>query len=198
MRFPVALLLVCLPVLALRAEAPPAPFGLRWGAQPVELATLDLEPEQRRINLRSFRTTRVPVGLPDAARYQLLFDERHGLVKVQYLGALIRDDPDGRQGRARYRALKLSLSEKYGMPEVDEIFGLTTRAGPQSFYPCLREPGCGWWHATYRHAGMNIRLQLHGAGVAEGFVSLVYESPEFAAALGRYELQRKEHIEEAL
>ncbi len=195
------LLLTLMAVLALPAHAAPeAPFGLAWGAQPEVLrgSTPGLEFDQQRINLRSYSSNSVPVGLPHAAEYHLLFDELAGLVKVQYLSVLIEGDADGMLGRERYRELKLSLSNKYGMPEVDEMIGLSASPEQPSFYVCLREKNCGWWHTTFRAEGMTIRLQLHGVRNGAGFISLAYESPEFATALGRYELMRERTHDEAL
>lgn len=182
------------------AAAPEAPFGLRWG-MPVEALRAqapELEADQRRGDLRSYMALSLPENLANAARYHLLFDRTDGLVKVQYLGQLIEDDATGMIGRERYRALKLALGEKYGTPEVEEMYGLSDTEEPPSFYVCLKTPPCGWWHSTYRFEGMKIRLQLHGAGEGTGFISLEYESPAFGTALGRYERAREEAHDAAL
>ncbi len=182
------------------ADVPEAPFGLRWGTQPEVLRKQvpELERDQRRGDLRSYMALTLPENLAGAARYHLLFDRQEGLVKVQYLSELITGDDTGMKGRDHYRALKLALGEKYGMPEVEEMYGLVDAEQRPTFYACLKMPTCGWWHSTYRHDGMKIRLRLHGAADDAGFVSLEYESPRFGTALGRYERAREEAHEAAL
>ncbi len=188
---------VCLPALA---DAPEAPFGLRWGMQVDALRKQvpELEADQRRGDLRSYMALSLPDDLEGVARYHLLFDRQAGLVKVQYLGTLIKRDATGMVGRERYRSLKLALGEKYGTPEVEEMYGLRDATGPLSFYACLKAVPCGWWHSTYRHQGMKIRLQLHGVDDGTGFISLEYESPDFGTALGRYERAREQAADAAL
>lgn len=192
--------LVSLAAVAQESAAPAAPFGLTWGMQPDALRAHapDMELDQERGSLRSYIATRVPEGLSNAARYHLLFDELAGLVKVQYLSRLIEADPGGRLGRERYSVLREALREKYGEAEVEEMHGLAPGAEQPPFYACLRTPSCGWWHATYRHGGMKIRLQLHGVRAGIGFISLAYESPGFDAALGRYERDQRLTHENAL
>ena len=83
-------------------------------------------------------------------------------------------------------------------PEVNELSNLDDTDGELPFYACLRHPGCGWWHSVYRSDGLTVRLQLHGVREATGFLTMEYESPEFAPALGRYELQSRKLEESAL
>ncbi len=182
------------------AEPAPAPFGLTWGisAQALSEGGITLKAGERKGNLLSMTTRELPLDLEHAELYFLLFDDEAGLVKVQYVSSLIHGDPNGMHGRERYRELKLALSEKYGLPEVHEIFGLAEFTGPDQFYQCLNDEKCGWWHSTYRHGDLAVRLELNGTAEGTGFVTLQYESAEFRTALGRYELEHRARGKEAL
>lgn len=182
------------------AEPPPAPFGLTWGvsAQALRDDGVKLKDGERKGNLHSMTARKLPLDLEHAELYSLLFDDKAGLVKVQYVSSLIEGDPNGMHGRERYRTLKLALSDKYGLPEVHEIFGLAEYTGPDQFYQCLHHDKCGWWHSTYRPGDLAVRLELHGTEKGAGFVTLQYESAEFRTALGRYELEHRARGKEAL
>ena len=162
------------------------PFGLTWGMSKDQVKELGVSQETAaaKLNLEVFATTSLPRNLSIAEKYELVFDKRFGLQKVQMVSKDITDDLLGVEGKKVYANLKESLTKKYGKPSHEiEFVGAKLWEEADEFYQCLAYSGCGAWAAGYEHETGTILVQLEGMDRGRGFIRLTYEGPRWAEAL---------------
>lgn len=184
-----ALFFLLAPVVAMPSLAfADAPFGLTWGMSKVEVEDLGvtlLDGNKER-NLEIYQANELPIDLSNAEFYSLIFDENQGLQKVTMVSDTISSDAYGREGKSAYDRIKTALTDKYGAPSNDYNFiGLKLWDEPDEFYQCLAYDGCGGWASFFENneTGEVTALTLRGLRRGEGYLTLAYEGPGWAAAL---------------
>jgi hypothetical protein len=195
----IILVIVAMPVMA--QDAFPAPFGLKWGASAADLRALGFAPfgEGAGANdLHTFTSSSAPKPWSKAHTYfAFLFRDR--LVKVVVRSEPIADDVAGIRGKELYGSVKETLVAKYGAPSSHtEIIGMKLYKDYDEFYQCLGYSGCGIYVSIFKHGGGVVALALEGQSRGSGFLSVQYESPEFAEALADIKAGNQESDASAL
>lgn len=183
------IILAILPLPVMAQDAFPAPFGLTWGASAADLRALgfathgnDTQGDEDKA-LRALTAVSVPKPWSRAEKYvALLFRDR--LVKVVAQSESVTNDLGGTEGKTLYESVKKTLTEKYGVPSSHtETSGGKLYNDFDEFYQCLDYAGCGLYLSLYQYNGGVIAVRLEGESRGKGFLSVQYESPEFAKAL---------------
>jgi len=188
-------LLGILCLLTTPAFADDAPFGLRWGATIEELQTRGFvgDMQQDDGQMRIYQTNKLS-GAPSYSDFARLgVDRRFGLQRILWVSKEITDDPSGQKGLDLYKAMKVTLTEKYGEPKSsdEEIAGSRT-LGPNAFYQCLAEDGCGAFVTVWRSVGADARLRLLGAATGKGRLEVVYLGPDWSDVLDAKKKESKQ------
>lgn len=167
------------------AEEMPAPFGLTWGAPLAEVErdlNATVSPDLLWGRVHSVESSFAPILPPDTDMLSVAVDPEFGMGRVIWVSDNVTNDAVGSEGQEKYEELKAILTEKYGQPvNKNEVVGLDLWTEPDEFYQCLSYDGCGIW-VSYWQAGSpssSIALQLKGLDRGEGYLSMVYEGPNW-------------------
>lgn len=159
----------------------PDPFGLSWDLTEKELKTMGFTESNEAGGLKILVSYSVPKAWSKGESY-IAITHKGKLVKVVAISKDITDDVYGTEGKELYESLKNLLSDKYGQPESNEIVGLDLFKDSDEFYQCLGYSGCGIYMSLYNYAGGIIAVQIEGERRGEGYVKILYESPQFEQA----------------
>jgi len=109
--------------------------------------------------------------------------------RISMLGETITDDPSGIRGLERYNNYKSVLTKKYGEPaDAYEYQGEDLYRGADEFYECMDHPGCGTYMSIFQKDGAVVRVELNSTGKkGRGWVSIMYQGPQFQNALDAHE-----------
>ena len=166
-----------------------AVFGLKWGmsSAQIENAGVKLECVKKENNIAVYSTVSLPIDLPSAELYKLLFDEKRGFVKVGMITRNITDDPYGIKGKNFFDTITSAMSRRYVENPDYCIMDVRTEK-PEDFYPCLTSSECGTWHRLFTGPNKIILLMLHGVKKGEGYIELLIEAvPQFSETMEEYE-----------
>lgn len=191
---PSRLLLAALLLLAPRAFADEAPFGLRWGSSIEELQNRGIPGSVQEDDgqIRVFQTDRLK-DAPDILDFARLgVDRQYGLQRIMWVSKEITDDPTGARGREQYQTIKHMLTEQYGDPKTsDEEVGGSHTYGQNSFYQCLAEDGCGVFVTVWRSYSTDARLRLLGTAAGRGRLEIVYLGPDWEDVVNAHKTKGK-------
>jgi hypothetical protein len=165
------------------AFAEEAPFGLRWGATFEELKgrgiSGDVTEDDGQMRIVQIATLPEAPGSTEFVR--LGVDRRYGLQRILWVSKDLGDDPTGKKGVALYKTMKRSLSDQFGEPRsADEEIGESGDFGPNAFYQCLAEDGCGVFVTLWRTADTDGRLRLIGTKAGKGWLEAVFIGPDWS------------------
>ena len=162
-----------------------APFGLEWGSLQSEFSGLTNCNSKQ--SLTFCRTNSVPKPLSDAETYQLVFDDKEGLVKIRHIGKSITGDPSGTKGKERFNELKAALSSKYPKARKKDFIKMhiALYRNSNEFYECLRHRGCGLYAWNINPGKGTIGIQINGLSRGKGYIDLIYESPKWMDVFNR-------------
>jgi len=160
-------------------ESRQAPFGLIWGESIEETKKKigKLTKIDKTENLVIIRTKEVPKVLSGTEVVALTFHEKHGLIKIMWIGENIIDSARARESREKYEYIKGLIVQKYGeykrsrkdYQEGDEYY---------EFLAGKYTPPLGIWFDTWESKKFGaIRLTYRETSLDSGYVKLLYESP---------------------
>ncbi len=175
-------LLGILCLLAFPAFADDAPFGLRWGANIEELKSRGFagDVQQDDGQLQFYLTSKLSNAPSYSDFARLGVDRQRGLQRILWVSKEVTDDPAGQKGLDLYKSMKQTLTDKYGDPKSsDEEFAGSRDHGPNSFYQCLAEDGCGVFVTVWRGIGTDVRLRLLGTATGKGRLEVVFLGPDW-------------------
>jgi len=173
----------------------PAAFGYYFGLtkEQIEGAGIELETKNEDDTMAAVSTASAPIPWADAESYLLIFHEGK-LLKITAIGKDITNDATGSEGKAKYKDLRDSLTEKYGKPSKSmHSVGNRLWDKADEFYQCLAYNGCGVWIDLWSGGDRTIAISLHGGGRrGEGFIKIIYEAqPEWDAAVDALNANKK-------
>lgn len=165
----------------------PAAFGYYFGLtkEQIEDSGIELYDEQESDTMASANTTSAPIPWADAEFYVLRFYKQK-LLSISAVGKDITNDATGSEGRAKYKELRDSLTEKYGKASKSmHSVGNNLWKETDEFYQCLAYDGCGVWGDIWKGDEKEIVIELKGPGTrGKGYIVITYESkPEWRAAI---------------
>lgn len=183
-KYVLLVILAILPLSAMAQDAFPAPFGLTWGASAVDLGKLGFVARGDAKNgMRTMISASAPKPWSRAESYIAIMYHDH-LVKIVVQSESVTNDLGGSEGKKLYEDVKATLTAKYGPPASHtEDSGRKLYENYDEFYQCLDYSGCGLYDTIYKYEGGVIGVRLQGQSRGKGFLSVQYESPEFAKAL---------------
>jgi len=112
-----------------------------------------------------------------------------GVQRISMLGETITDDPSGIRGLERYNNYKSALAKRYGKPaDTYEYQGQDLYLAADEFYECLDHSGCGSYMSIFEKGGALAMLEINSTGKkGRGWLTILYEGPQFQDALDAYE-----------
>lgn len=112
-----------------------------------------------------------------------------GVQRISMLGETITDDPSGIRGLERYNNYKSALAKRYGKPaDTYEYQGQDLYLAADEFYECLDHSGCGSYMSIFEKGGALAMLEINSTGKkGRGWLTILYEGPQFQDALDTYE-----------
>jgi len=177
-----------------------APFGLVWG-ESIDKAKErigELTQTDKTENLIIIRTKEVPKNLSNTEVVALTFHEKHGLIKIMWVGENIIDTARARESREKYEYIKALIVKKYGeytrqmkdYQEGDEYY---------EFLAGKYTPPLGIWFDTWegREFG-TIRLTYRETSLDSGYIKLLYDSPIWKKIVLESKVDYKEQDSDAL
>nr|WP_290696369.1 hypothetical protein [Halomonas sp. UBA3074] len=184
------LAVVLLMIVALGAHGSasfPEPFGLTWGMSEAELNELGFTQASESDGLKIFSSVSAPKAWSKAEVY-IAITYKGNLVKAAASSTDFIDDIYGLEGKRNYNQIKDLLIKKYGEPSTNyERTGGTLYDEADEFYQCLEYSGCGVYLSIFEFSGGLISVQLQGKRRGQGYLSIAYESPQFAEAKSEIE-----------
>lgn len=173
----------------------PAAFGYYFGLtrEQIEGAGIEIETKDQDNAITSATTISAPIPWADAETYALVFHEGK-LLKITAFGKDITNDSTGSDGKAKFKELRESLTEKYGKPSKSlHSVGNRLWDKPDEFYQCLAYDGCGAWLDLWSSNDRTIGVSLKGGGRrGEGFITISYEAqPEWDTAVDAINANKK-------
>jgi hypothetical protein len=166
-----------------------APFGFAWNQTQSDLRRKGFEMACSTLNnvpVESCKVSTSPRKFSKADFFQLLFVPGEGLQKVMMFGKDITGDPYGSTGKEQYRALKASLTKKYGAPKLYEWSATELYKESDEFYECLAYQSCGSQSAYWVEGVIGtIVLEINGASRGKGYLNLNYESARWSDLLDK-------------
>lgn len=193
--------IVLLTSLNVSATSINAPFGFEWGQSKADIKSkgVVLKNCTEKNKIYACETTKPPKGVSFGESYNLYIDYEKGLQKVVLIGVDIKSDITGSDGKEQYSKIKSSLTKKYGEPTPYETIGQKLYKEYDEFYQCLKYDGCGQWFSVWSPDNDGaIVLQLKGLSRGKGYLTLVYESKEWAAIMDSFEDRKNTSDEGAL
>ncbi len=181
------LILALMPQIGMTAEKFPEPFGLTWNMTETDLRGIGFSPATDDGDLSILTSVSAPKAWSKAESY-FAVTYKGKLVKAGATSVNFTNDIYGSEGKAEFARLKALLTKKYGAPQSSyERIGGKLYDEADEFYQCLEYAGCGAYLATFEMVGGLIGLQLEGKRRGEGYIRLLYESPEFSIAKAKIE-----------
>ena len=81
------------------------------------------------------------------------------------------------------------LAKRYGKPaDTYEYLGQDLYLAADEFYECLDHSGCGSYMSIFEKSGALAMLEINSTGKkGRGWLTILYEGPQFQDALDAYE-----------
>ena len=168
------------------------PFGVNWGMSIASLnaAGADCTLNERNIDgFDRYECSKLIKPFSNADFFLVYAHRTRGVQRISMLGETITDDPSGARGLQRYNSYKSALTKKYGEPaDTYEYQGEDSYLAADEFYECLDHSGCGSYMSIFQKGGALAMLEINSTGKkGRGWVTILYEGPQFQDALDAYE-----------
>lgn len=168
------------------------PFGVDWG---MSIASLNAAGANCALNERNvdgfdrYECSKLIKPFSNADFFLVYAHRTRGVQRISMLGETITDDPSGVRGLQRYNSYKSALTKKYGEPaDTYEYQGEDSYLAADEFYECLDHSGCGSYMSIFQKGGALAMLEINSTGKkGRGWVTILYEGPQFQDALDAYE-----------
>ena len=168
------------------------PFGVDWGMSISSLnaAGADCTLNERNVDgFDRYECSKLIKPFSDADFFLIYANPIQGVQRISMLGETITDDPSGIRGLERYNNYKSALTKKYGEPaDTYEYQGKDLYRGADEFYECIDHSGCGSYMSIFEKGGALAMLEINSTGKkGRGWLTILYEGPQFQNALDAYE-----------
>ena len=168
------------------------PFGVDWGMSVSSLnaAGADCTLNERNVDgFDRYECSKLIKPFSNADFFLVYAHPTQGVQRISMLGETITDDPSGIRGLERYNNYKRALAKRYGEPaDTYEYQGQDLYLAADEFYECLDHSGCGSYMSIFQKGRALAMLEINSTGKkGRGWVTILYEGPQFQDALDAYE-----------
>ena len=168
------------------------PFGVDWGMSVSSLnaAGADCTLNERNVDgFDRYECSKLIKPFSNADFFLVYAHPTQGVQRISMLGETITDDPSGIRGLERYNNYKSALAKRYGKPaDTYEYQGQDLYLAADEFYECLDHSGCGSYMSIFEKDGALAMLEINSTGKkGRGWLTILYEGPQFQDALDAYE-----------
>ena len=168
------------------------PFGVDWGMSVSSLnaAGADCTLNERNVDgFDRYECSKLIKPFSNADFFLVYAHPTQGVQRISMLGETITDDPSGIRGLERYNNYKSALAKRYGKPaDTYEYQGQDLYLAADDIYECLDHSGSGSYVSIFQKGRALAMLEINSTGKkGRGWVTILYEGPQFQDALDAYE-----------